>query len=145
MGREEFQKKYSYSFRHMYGKEGSRKNYTPFSCMKIIMGSAPEAGAYHGCPYRWATATLLKRKDSVYLKFNLLLFLEITSTLSEEFVMKTHFMNTNLTSFPHPPAPLTHPPPSLPQTSAWQSTSGHVGLLEDRRKWSERDSRSSQV
>jgi hypothetical protein len=50
--RDAFQKSYSYSFRHMYGKEGSRKDYTPFSCMKIIMGAAPEAGAYHGCPYR---------------------------------------------------------------------------------------------
>lgn len=47
-------KSYSYSFRHMYGKEGARKNYTPYSCMKIIMGAPPEAGAYHGCPYRHA-------------------------------------------------------------------------------------------
>ena len=51
--RDQFAKSYSYSFRHMYGKEGSRKNYTPFSCMKIIMGSPPEAGAYHGCPFRY--------------------------------------------------------------------------------------------
>lgn len=50
--RDQFAKSYSYSFRHMYGKEGSRKNYTPFSCMKIIMGSPPEAGAFHGCPFR---------------------------------------------------------------------------------------------
>lgn len=49
---ESFQKQYAYSFRHMYGKEGSRRNYTPFSCLKIIMGSPPEVGAYHGCPYR---------------------------------------------------------------------------------------------
>lgn len=52
MNHEAFQKGYSYTFRHMYGKEGSRKNYTPFSCMKIIMGAPPEAGAYHGCPFR---------------------------------------------------------------------------------------------
>jgi DNA primase large subunit len=47
MSHDEFVKKYAYGFRHMYGKEGARKNYTPFSCMKIIMGSPPESGAYH--------------------------------------------------------------------------------------------------
>lgn len=51
---DQFVKSYAYSFRHMYGKEGARKNYTPYSCMKIIMGAPPEAGAYHGCPYRHA-------------------------------------------------------------------------------------------
>jgi len=52
MPHDKFQKDYSYSFRHMYGKEGARKNYTPYSCMKIIMGTPPETGAFHGCPYR---------------------------------------------------------------------------------------------
>ena len=49
---DKFQKDYAYSFRHMYGKEGARKNYTPYSCMKIIMGTPPEVGGFHGCPYR---------------------------------------------------------------------------------------------
>lgn len=52
MDHDAFQKNYSYSFRHMYGKEGKRTEYSPYSCMKIIMGSPPETGAYHGCPYR---------------------------------------------------------------------------------------------
>ena len=52
MPHDQFVKQYAYSFRHMYGKEGARKNYTPYSCMKIIMGTPPEAGAFHGCPYR---------------------------------------------------------------------------------------------
>ncbi len=52
MDHDNFQKNYSYSFRHMYGKEGARKNYTPYSCMKIIMTTPPEMGAFHGCPYR---------------------------------------------------------------------------------------------
>mmetsp|Transcript_19050 Transcript_19050/g.38484 ORF Transcript_19050/g.38484 Transcript_19050/m.38484 type:complete len:485 (+) Transcript_19050:62-1516(+) len=56
---EQFVKSYAYSFRHMYGKEGARKNYTPFSCMKIIMGSPPEVGAYHGCPYRHSSDSQL--------------------------------------------------------------------------------------
>jgi DNA primase large subunit len=52
MTHDQFVKDYSYSLRHMYGKEGARKNYTPFSCMKIILGVAPQPGQVHGCPYK---------------------------------------------------------------------------------------------
>ena len=52
MDREKFNKEYAYGFRHMYGKEGARKNYTPFTCLKIILGPAPAPGVAHGCPYK---------------------------------------------------------------------------------------------
>lgn len=51
MGSEKFDKEYSYMFRHGYGKEGKRMDYTPYGCMKIIM-STPGVGDHHGCPYR---------------------------------------------------------------------------------------------
>jgi DNA primase large subunit len=53
MTHDQFVKGYSYTVRHMYGKEGSRKDYTAPSCHKIIMGTPPESGAYHGCPYKY--------------------------------------------------------------------------------------------
>ena len=52
MSAEQFTKNYAYSVRHMHGREGKRTDYTPYSCMKIIMGNPPGAGEFHGCPYR---------------------------------------------------------------------------------------------
>jgi hypothetical protein len=48
MSSEDFVKKYAYNIRHNYGKEGKRQEYTPFSCVRIIMGTAPAANEYHG-------------------------------------------------------------------------------------------------
>lgn len=48
----DYQKEYGYGLRHMYGKEGKRSNYPPYSCSKIINSNAPNANEHHGCPYK---------------------------------------------------------------------------------------------
>ncbi|KAL7533420.1 hypothetical protein ACHAXR_008736 [Thalassiosira sp. AJA248-18] len=53
MTSEQFNKGYSYSIRHMHGKEGKRASYTPYNCTKIILGNPPQSGVeHHGCPYK---------------------------------------------------------------------------------------------
>jgi len=62
MDSDKFQKQYAYNIRHSYGKEGKRADYTPYSCMKIIMGNPPGTGDHHGCPYRHSDTELLKQR-----------------------------------------------------------------------------------
>ena len=56
---EDYNKKYAYNVRHLYGKEGGRKNYPPKNCQKIIMGPVPQNGEHHGCPFRHSTSESL--------------------------------------------------------------------------------------
>lgn len=50
-----FSKEYAYNWRHMYGKEGKRANYPPYSCAKVINSNAPNANEHHGCPFKHGT------------------------------------------------------------------------------------------
>ncbi|XP_072590922.1 DNA primase large subunit isoform X2 [Vulpes vulpes] len=66
MDPDKFDKGYSYNIRHSFGKEGKRTDYTPFSCLKIILTNPPGQGDYHGCPFRHSDPELLKQKLQSY-------------------------------------------------------------------------------
>ncbi|KAL3310317.1 DNA primase large subunit [Cichlidogyrus casuarinus] len=59
-----FAKQYAYGIRYNYGKEGKRVEQSPFSCVNIIMSSAPGQGEVHGCPFRHMDIDLLKQRLS---------------------------------------------------------------------------------
>ncbi|XP_053608667.1 DNA primase large subunit-like isoform X2 [Plodia interpunctella] len=62
---DKFEKGYAYNVRYNYGKEGSKKNYSPFSCLRII-NETIGPGDCHGCPYRHCDISNLKNKLQGY-------------------------------------------------------------------------------
>jgi len=54
----------------MFGKEGKRADYTPYSCMKVILSNPPSQGDYHGELDEYAVSSLDGR---LYLFIYLLL------------------------------------------------------------------------
>jgi len=53
MSSDQFRKDWGYNLRHIYGKEGKRVSKSPYNCMKIVMGQAPQVvGDHHGCPFK---------------------------------------------------------------------------------------------
>ncbi|KAJ3115341.1 hypothetical protein HDU96_000825 [Phlyctochytrium bullatum] len=57
---DKFNKEHAYNIRFNYGREGSRKDYSPFSCQRIITTNAPGPGDYHGCPFRHTAPDVLR-------------------------------------------------------------------------------------
>mmetsp|Transcript_7948 Transcript_7948/g.13341 ORF Transcript_7948/g.13341 Transcript_7948/m.13341 type:complete len:114 (+) Transcript_7948:974-1315(+) len=49
---EKFERNYAYNIRHMYGQEGKRNDYKPWSCIKVLSQQPPGQGEYHGCPFK---------------------------------------------------------------------------------------------
>jgi DNA primase large subunit len=48
---EEFEKQYSYNFKHQYGQAGSHINYQPYACGKVI-AATPDETCATGCPFK---------------------------------------------------------------------------------------------
>ena len=61
-----FEKQYGYNIRHMFGKEGKKQDYKPWSCTKVIAQSTPGNEEYHGCPFKTYSEENLRQLLSSY-------------------------------------------------------------------------------
>ena len=69
VGIDGFEKQYAYGIRYLYGKEGSNKDYTPYSCMGILMRApAPSGDQTHGCPFKTLSQDI--NKSLIYSMIN---------------------------------------------------------------------------
>lgn len=62
---DKFDKSYAYGIRYNYGKEGSRTNWSPYSCMKVI-NTVPGAQDTCGCPFKLSDTIELRSKLAAY-------------------------------------------------------------------------------
>ena len=58
---DEFEKRYSYNFKHQYGQVGAHKNYRPYACGHII-GASPDTSGATGCPFKICRPADLEKK-----------------------------------------------------------------------------------
>lgn len=57
----QFDQKYLYDVKYVYGKVGQKANYTSYSC-NSVMSRTVGYGLYHGCPYKNMTVEILNSK-----------------------------------------------------------------------------------
>merc|ERR1719278_289372 len=62
---DKFEKEYAYGIRYNYGKEGKKKNWQPYDCMRIIMETVG-AGETHGCPFRHHEGRTIRQRVEAY-------------------------------------------------------------------------------
>ena len=48
---DQFERQYAYNIRYNYGKEGSARDFSPYSCMGMLRMPTPAPGQTHGCPF----------------------------------------------------------------------------------------------
>lgn len=65
MDPDKFEKEHRYNIRYNYGKEGSRTNWSPWSCLKVINNN-PAQGDCCGCPFKLYSPSDLKPKLMSY-------------------------------------------------------------------------------
>ncbi|KAI1894728.1 hypothetical protein AGOR_G00118740 [Albula goreensis] len=94
---DKFDKAYAYSIRHMFGKEGKRTDYTPYSCMKVILSNPPSQGDYQGCPFRHSDPELLKQKLQSYKvsQAGILQILELVKGMHYQLACQKYFELTH--------------------------------------------------
>ena len=62
---DKFDKEYAYGIRYNYGKEGKKKNWQPWDCMRIIMENIGP-GENHGCPFRHHESKSVRQRIEAY-------------------------------------------------------------------------------
>ncbi|XP_011701144.1 PREDICTED: DNA primase large subunit-like isoform X2 [Wasmannia auropunctata] len=55
-----FNKEHRYTVRFVYGREGSRRDYQPYTCLRIMESSTVGPRDYHGCPYKYMLHDILE-------------------------------------------------------------------------------------
>ena len=107
---EQFTKEYAYNIRHMYGREGKRATYTPYSCSRILNGNAPSSsGEHHGCPYKhYDTQHLgqLLQKLNVGTQSDRSEILNLTKTHNYQLACQKHFQVMHPEAASRPEVPL---------------------------------------